>query len=404
VPAAQFVEGSILFPVDAVPRAAQVDTPARARILAYEADLAAQANALRTRHDAERHAVTWMLLIVPLLLAALVVVAKLRDRVPGVPRLIEEPPEEDSVEAALLWSAWRGHLSAKHAYRAQILRLARLGAVSIRVDGLVTAPDEVYLERGDEPSDPRDLAFIELLFGEGRDPVPVMHPKTPEKDASGTPASRYAQWWNNAKSRSSDVVERIESGDARLESVGAAAVAIGAAGAGLWLAAFGLAGAVGYWLLPEALLGLVVALTLIPARVPPAIRERAQRLAAFRRYLKRFSDLPNAPAAAIVIWERFLEFAAALGVAGEVEKQVKALIPPEQLPPAWPGAPSGPGGLVVWSAMNQGTQAVVLHSMTPPSSGTGSSGFGSFSSGSGFGGGFSGGGGGGGGGTGGGFG
>jgi hypothetical protein len=93
-----------------------------------------------------------------------------------------------------------------------------------------------------------------------------------------------------------------------------------------------------------------------------------------------------------------------LGVAGEVEKQVKALIPQEQLPPAWPGAPTGPGGLVVWSAMNQGTQSVVLHSMTPPSSGTGSSGFGSFSSGSGFGGGFSGGGGGGGGGTGGGFG
>jgi uncharacterized membrane protein len=149
--------------------------------------------------------------------------------------------------------------------------------------------------------------------------------------------------------------------------------------------------------------GLIVALRMVPARVDPPTRERVARLAAFRRFLRRFSDLPNAPALAIVIWERYLEFATALGVAREVEKQVKALVPVESLPSPFPGGPTGAGGLSVWSTVDAGATAVMLSSTTTPSTSS-SSGFGSFSSSSGFGGGFSGGGGGGGGGTGGGFG
>jgi uncharacterized membrane protein len=56
-----------------------------------------------------------------------------------------------------------------------------------------------------------------------------------------------------------------------------------------------------------------------------------KRLEAFRKYLEDFSDLPNAPALAVVIWEQYLAWAVALDVADEVEKQVKALVPVETL-------------------------------------------------------------------------
>jgi uncharacterized membrane protein YgcG len=104
-----------------------------------------------------------------------------------------------------------------------------------------------------------------------------------------------------------------------------------------------------------------------------------------------------------VIWERYLEFATALGVAREVEKQVKALVPVESLRSPIRGAPSGLAGLTAWQHFQSAAPPLVLVSAAGVSSGSSSGGFGSSSSSSGFSsGGFSGGGGGGGGGTGGG--
>jgi uncharacterized membrane protein len=122
------------------------------------------------------------------------------------------------------------------------------------------------------------------------------------------------------------------------------------------------------------------------------------RWRSFRRFLTEFSSLPEAPALAVVIWERYLVYATALGCADEVEKQVKALIPPQELPSPWEGAPSGVNALAFVHSFN----TVPVHSALSTVSSSTSSGTGSFSGGGGGGGGFSGGGGGGGGGTGGG--
>jgi uncharacterized membrane protein len=128
-----------------------------------------------------------------------------------------------------------------------------------------------------------------------------------------------------------------------------------------------------------------------------------KRLEAFRTYLKDFSDLPNAPALAVIIWEHYLEWAVALDVADEVEKQVRALVPVEQLRSPLPGGPGGLAGITAWNSFQSATPSIVMASMATVSSGSTSGGFGSSSSSSGFSsGGFSGGGGGGGGGTGGG--
>jgi hypothetical protein len=405
VPPLSYVEGSILFPADAVPTAVATDQPGLQRILDQERIWADEANALRERHETERAWVFYLLIGVPVGLALLVLLARYRDRVPGVPKILEQPPEEDPVQGSVLWSAWQGHLSPQNAYRAQMLKLARLGAIEMRADGRVTDPKDLTLVRKMDAMDlPAELDqdFMWLLFGRGEDAVDevsVNHPKPRKPESSGT----YAAWWSGVKMKSGDITRRIRKGDARLESTLAVIIAIGAAGYGIWTAIWGLGGPIGWWLVPVAGISLIVALIKIHARLGLEDRTRVKRLEAFRTYLKDFSDLPNAPALAVVIWEQYLEWAVALDVADEVEKQVKALVPVESLRAPIRGAPTGLAGLTAWNQFRSAAPTLVLASMASASSGSSSGGFGSFSSSGGFsGGGFSGGGGGGGGGTGGG--
>ncbi len=405
VPPLSYVEGSILFPIDAVPTAVQTPRPAEERILDQERAWAEEANALRARHDTERRWVLYLLVGVPVALALLVLLARYRDRVPGVPKVLEQPPEDDPVQGAVLWSAWRGRLSPQNAYRAQLLKLARVGALELKADGRVTDPKDLTLVRKLDALDLStqvDQDFMWLLFGRGEDvvdEVSVKHPRPRKADSSGT----YSRWWSGVRSKSADITRRIQKGDARLESTLASVIAIGAAGYGIWTAVWGLGGAVGWWLVPVSAISLIVALIRIHAKLGLEDRTRVKRLEAFRAYLKDFSDLPNAPALAVVIWEHYLEWAVALDVADEVEKQVRALVPVESLRSPIHGAPAGMAGLTTWRQFQAAAPAIVMVSMASASSGSTSGGFGSSSSSSGFsGGGFSGGGGGGGGGTGGG--
>jgi uncharacterized membrane protein YgcG len=405
VPPLSYVEGSILFPADSVPTALRTPAPGLERILEQERRWAAEANALRERHEDQRRWVFVLMVVVLVTMSLLVLLAALRDRIPEVPKHVEQPPEDDPVQAALVWSAWRGHLSPRTAYRAQILRLVRLGAVSLRAEGTVSDPRDLTLVREMDAADlptEADQDFQRLLFGSGDDAareISIRHP-TP-RPAVG--AMWYQGWWRAVRARSGETIRRIQKGDARFESTMAFLVAGAAAGYGIWTAVWGVGGRVGWWLVPVSIVALVGALRAIPARVDRPIRERVARLAAFRRYLKDFSDLPNAPAMAVVIWERYLEWAVALGVAREVEKQVRTLVPVEQLRSPVPGGPGGLEGLHLLHGLSSAAPALVMHSMASASSGSTRGGFGSSSSSSGFSsGGFSSGGGGGGGGTGGG--
>ena len=125
---------------------------------------------------------------------------------------------------------------------------------------------------------------------------------------------------------------RIRTGDARFESVGAFAVGFGAIGAGLWLWGLRHAGTHALLLFPVGLVAMVWALSGHPGPSRPRTAERIARMAAFRTFLRKFSDLPNAARRwRSCIWERYLEHATALGVADEVEKQVVALVPADSL-------------------------------------------------------------------------
>jgi uncharacterized membrane protein YgcG len=404
VPPYTFVEGSILFPPRAVPTAALIPVDMRASILATEWALAEQANAARRQFlqdQEEREAWrnrAWVLVgAVPLIYLLLVVIARLRDRFPGVPRLLTEPPEDiRPMKLVQLWGAYRGAIDTRDAYRTQLLHLAENRAIEMRAEGLVSDPQDILVRLREMPGDGSlDREFVEFLFLGDREWVSLR-----SITGKGKRKSELREWWNKAKDAGRAGFGSVR--QSRWESI--LTSLIGFLGILFAIPLIALAGWVGGIILAEVVAGMILAHIAIPVRPGPPFRERIARWKAFRRFLKRFSSLPDAPALAVIIWERYLVYATALGVADRVEKQVKALIPPQELPSPWPGAPGGVASIAWVSTFHDSTPSQVAAWVMPraTSSSSFSSGLGSFSSGGGFGGGFSGGGGGGGGGTGGG--
>jgi hypothetical protein len=404
VPAYTFVEGSILFPPRAVPTAALIPADMRASILAREGALAEQANAARRQfleEEEERKAWrtgAWVLVgTVPLIYLLLIVIARLRDRVPGVSRIITEPPEDiRPMELVQLWGAYRGAIDPRAAYRAQLLHLVETRAIEMRAEGLVTVPQDILVRLREMPGDGSlDREFAEFLFPDDKKWV-SLRSVTPK----GKRKTELKEWWAKARDTGRPGFGSVR--QSRWESLVTSFIGVG----GILIATplIAQAGWVGALAVATAVVGMVVAHIAIPVRPGPPFRERIARWKAFRRFLKRFSSLPDAPALAVIIWERYLVYATALGVADRVEKQVKALIPPQELPSPWPGAPGGAASIAWVGTFHDSTPSQVAAWVMPraTSSSSFSGGLGSFSSGGGFGGGFSGGGGGGGGGTGGG--
>jgi len=117
--------------------------PGRERILADELRLAEAADDLRRRHAFETAAVKVLLVLVPLFFAAMVLLARRRDRVPGVPRHLQEPPEDiHPVELAKMWAVANGRLGSANVYRTQMLHLANIGAIEMQAVGPVSDPDD----------------------------------------------------------------------------------------------------------------------------------------------------------------------------------------------------------------------------------------------------------------------
>ncbi|MGH2693047.1 MAG: DUF2207 family protein, partial [Actinomycetota bacterium] len=396
---ATFVEGSIVFPEESVPLAPQDSGRNLASIVFQEEILADLANSTRRRHDLEV-GFTWVLFfLLPAFLVAMVMLARRRDLVPGVPSHLNEPPEEiHPVELAVLWSTSHGSLSPKTAYRAQLLHLAQTGAIEVTPVGPVSDPDDFQLRLVKQPED-MDREFVGFLFAEdGQGPISLERVK-----AKGSRRDRLTSWWKRVGEKTKRSVETVVKGRNRTESKAAFLFALGAALYGYWRSVGfnegpvlfdGFVGAFAAWLVPEAIVTYLVARRFIPSRLSGRLRERLAKWTAFRRYLTDFSTFDDAPAAAITIWEHYLVYATALGVADEVEKQVRALVPAERLPEPWPGAPSGEDGYVFYSRSIGSSPS---HVASNAASAVGwSSGWGSSSSGGGGGGGFSGGGGGGG--------
>jgi uncharacterized membrane protein len=245
----------------------------------------------------------------------------------------------------------------------------------------------------DEPLRPFEAAVLGQLFGEG-----------PE-----TTQSAFAHWCRNHRTDADrwwrDVKSKVKADfDARayLEGGKGAAYAINVLVAfvviGLSIAAVA-AGAT--WAIVGIVAGTAQALlTALLRRRTPAGAQRLAEWQAFKRFLKDFSQLEDAPVGHLILWERYLVYAVALGVTAEVARALAAKIPPpDQATGAGVGfAPwfvgmHGPGALDSigsFAGFASGFGPAIVAAATPQSSASSGSGFG--------GGGFSGGGGGGGGG------
>lgn len=406
LPPETFVEGSILFPSDAVPLQYGSAIPRFDDILAEERELAERANRIRAQaREEERRrrmarALGWGVLVaVPLLGLAAAASMRRRDRVPGVPEVLSEPPEPAirPSRLALEWSTFRRKIDAPNAFRAQLLALARERFIEIRPIGRVSDATDYELVLRSVPPDDLDADFVQALFREGR---PV---RTGAFAPTKTQLKALGRWW--------DAIIKAARAGARLSRPGFWPFVAFAFAAPYWTIPFAvIVGLPWWWVVAVIAMGVATPLVMrrvVPLRYPPERMERMQRWWAFRRYLQRFSSLPEAPAAAIVIWEEYLAFAVALGVADRVEKQVRAVVPAHRLASPWsgPAASALPPPSLSSLIANVSTRSLMTSSSMRPSGG-GSSYAGasssSFSSGGGFGGGFSSGGGGGGGGTGGG--
>jgi uncharacterized membrane protein len=97
----------------------------------------------------------------------------------------------------------------------------------------------------------------------------------------------------------------------------------------------------------------------------------AARWQAFRRFLRDFSRLEEAPPASLALWEEYLVYGIALGVAEDVLEAARLHAPPvvEQSHLYWYGS-DGYGGGLTGNAIN-GIERSLATAFRPPSSGSG---------------------------------
>jgi hypothetical protein len=406
IPADGFAEGAILMPPAAVPLAFQIDRPIDVDSIGTAEFPGGRPGWFSDRHHRYLLAL-WLLAALPVFWILVAVAARLKDRI-GVPNDVTQPPEPaDPVDIAVLWGKVRGQTFSTTAYGTEMLHLARAGVIDMQPVGTVSNPTDFRLALVGEPQADVDRDFVEFLFGKGaRAGVPG---RPDDAESTGIEltggrvslnslrhkgsSSRFKKWTNDLTARSKSRIGSVPKSQRRfarrlvvwsavLGAIGGSALAIsGGDAAGL--------PQVFFW---EALLLATPIGLSIPPKLDPELRARMAPWRGFRKYLKDFSSLPDAPALAVIVWEQYLEYATALGVAKQVMKQVGSLVPVDRLPSAWPGAPPGAGSLALISAVHRVSSvppSSAVHTGSSSSSGIGSfSSFGgSFSSGGGFGGG-----------------
>jgi hypothetical protein len=283
-----------------------------------------------------------VLSLIPLVFGLLLVIARIRDSVPGIPRELNEAPEDiHPVELALLWSTFRKHFSPRTAYRAEIIHLASEGVIRLDAIGTVSDPLDfrVTLERR-APSG-LDGDFIDYMFpgsmGEPGATVILSELRT-EVGAR----ERLRRWWGDAFSGVRALMMRILN-NTRAEWAAACVL-------GLFLFPVLVVSAAPDYVTSDSPASLsllaggaawLVTAWALPARLPEDLRARMGAWQAFRRCVRRFHSLRDSPAAGVVLWGAYLDYAVALGVAHHVERQIRGV---SAANPPWGGAPPGAAG------------------------------------------------------------
>ena len=402
VPGGQFVEGRVAVPASAFPEVAPSGGERLPGILAEEQQLADEANAERARDAAaERRRErlrelleTWFI-VLPV--AGLMVFVwlwvrngKEYDAPDEIGEYLREPPDDPPAFVPMLqqWGTF-----PDVGLSATIVDLAQRGYLTIeeiRKDRFLL-PDKTdwRFTWQDNKENVREYEHkvLSRLFANGH--TITQSELTAWCKHNQTSAHR---WWKSVQSsakRDFDARRYIEGGRAGLYVlnvlIGAGVVAAGVVAIASTGALIGLVGI--------ALGALQVALTVLLRRRTPAGRRRLAEWEAFERFLRDFSQLEEAPVGHLILWERYLVYAVALGVTAEVARALAARLPAEAAQQgfvSWYSGPHGSGLSSIGSFADftsSGIPAIVSAATPSSSSSSGRGGGGGFSGGGGGGGG-----------------
>ena len=407
LPSGQFVEGRITVPAAAFDASSTARRPGDRLpvVLSEEQVLADQANAQRARDEAARRRreqiVDSLGVAVPFVaVAGWVLFFVLWTRygrehraTTDVGEYLREPPDDPPAHVILLrnWGTVTPQVLS-----ATIVDLAQRGHLTIeevRTDRRIL-PDKVDWQfthtRTDDPVLPFERKILDRLFAAG--PVTTQSEFEAWCKRHRTNADR---WWDSVKRRCGESFSTrgyVEGGKGSVFAANIIAAVVVDVIGGIALVNGQLLGIVA---LVSGSLQLVA--TVLLRRRTIAGRQRLAEWEAFERFLRDFSQLEEAPVGHLILWERYLVYAVALGVTAGVARALAAKIPPEvaqqQGFASWyHGSHGGTGALDSIGSLADFSSSfgpTIVAAATPQSSS---------SSGSGGGGGFSGGGGGGGGG------
>jgi uncharacterized membrane protein len=402
LPADTFVESRILFPADALSKAAPSAAPRLQAVLDEEKGLADAAN--RSRLWARVKVLLWSIPGAGLPLLALILVLVLYFKYGREPRAqfkaeyLRDIPQP-SLPPALVGFIWRMGNVVQDDATATLLDMVNRGVIAIeRVqtveDGLLGSREETSYrltlqedKLGGQLDFERDL--VDLLFNEmaQSSSFVLSELKDMVKKRRASVAMGYKSWVGKVQAEG----ERHGYLDAkadRMAFAGAAVsfVAIVGAGAAAVFSQF-------WWFLIGVVVGiLMVSLSRAIKRRSLEAAELHAQYEALKRYMKDFGRMDEKPPDAVVLWEQFLVYAVVFDMADEVVKAMQVRIPEVVQDPAFgrmywlmfPMYGAGGGGSP-FSEMSQSfTQAVAV---ATSSSSSGSGGGGGFSGGGGGGGG-----------------
>lgn len=397
LPARTFLEARMTFPPSLVPDVAEREgTAGLPAILAEEETWAKEANRVRAGARLDRQVAILTLGLV--VLGCVLFWVRYARPLPSDFRgdYFREPPAD--YPPAVLGVLWRGH-STPDDMAATLLDLLRRKHLGVRPQdptGKRRSRHQVFvLERqeqdGRDELSSHERMLMKLLFEDVAGWLPADQPVTTESIGryARKNASRFTTWhrqWTKAVERAAEKYEIYDTTN-RAGRAWAGGIAVVLMVTGIALIAAG-----GYRLTGVSLLVGAIAATLcalLSRRHTSEFRTERLQWQAFRRFLRHFSKMEDAPIYSVAIWEEYLVYAVVLGVAKEVIRQLQVAMPQLRNDPhyatSWLVIGMDPGGGQSIASLTGSFVSAVQVAMSQSSSGSG--GGGGFSSGGGGGGG-----------------
>lgn len=334
VPSSRFVEARVAIPATAftVPPESGERLPT---ILEEEQSFIDD----RERDDAQRTAGTWVALVTVLVGAVATGAAWFRfGREPKVPAIGEywrEPLEDPP--AVVLATLSRGSVAASQGMASTIVDLAQRGHLSIKEDVIERlGPDKrIHTFTRQQPRRPDALAPYErhlhdYLFADGDTITSEEIEERAKHDRSGSKA--FLEEWKDLVGDAYDARGYGDPGGVPQRWWVLAAIAAVMIAAGVGALALG------------SLIGIVPLVAVVPVVVGGALAlrnrsvagaEAAAKAKGLRSFLKDFSNLEDAPAGHLILWERYLVYAVTLGVSQQLLNGLAARMPQLMADPAF---------------------------------------------------------------------